>query len=180
ELLEDEDSPWWDDRATLNVVEQRDEILEQALEEARAQLTVTLGKEPTDWRWGRLHQLTPTHAVLGGEGVPALVKDYVNLPSRELGGGSSIVNATGWDASDFDEDGFPNFAVNWVPSMRMVVDLADLDASTWVNLTGNSGHPASSHYGDQYQAWVDGDTYPWPFTRAAVDEAAEDTLSLGP
>ncbi|HLS65127.1 MAG TPA: penicillin acylase family protein, partial [Ruania sp.] len=47
ELLEDEDSPWWDDRATLNVVEQRDEILEQALEEARAQLTVTLGKEPT-------------------------------------------------------------------------------------------------------------------------------------
>ncbi|WP_022919480.1 penicillin acylase family protein [Ruania albidiflava] len=180
ELLEDEDSPWWDDRATLNVVEQRDEILEQALEEARAQLSVTLGKEPTDWRWGRLHQLTPSHAVLGGDGIPALVRDYVNLPSRELGGGASIVNATGWDASDFDDEGFPNFAVNWVPSMRMVVDLADLDASTWVNLTGNSGHPASSHYDDQYQSWVDGETYPWPFTRAAVDEAAEDTLTLSP
>lgn len=180
ELLEDEDSPWWDDRATLNVVEQRDEILAQALVDARAQLTVSLGMEPTDWSWGRLHELTPTHAVLGGEGVPGFVADYVNLPSTELGGGPSIVNATGWSAAEWDEDGYPQFSVNWVPSMRMVVDTADLDASTWVNLTGNSGHPASSHYDDQYQAWADGETFAWPFTRPAVEEAEVETLRLHP
>ncbi|WP_147916144.1 penicillin acylase family protein [Ruania zhangjianzhongii] len=180
ELLDDEDSPWWDDRATLNVVEQRDEILAQALVDARAQLTVSLGMEPTDWRWGRLHELTPTHAVLGGDAVPGFVADYVNLPRTELGGGPSIVNATGWSAAEWDEDGYPQFSVNWVPSMRMVVDTADLDASTWVNLTGNSGHPASSHYDDQYQAWADGETFAWPFTRAAVEEAGAETLRLHP
>lgn len=180
ELLEDEDSPWWDDRATLNVVEQRDEILAQALVDARAQLTVSLGMEPTDWSWGRLHELTPTHAVLGGEGVPGFVADYVNLPSAELGGGPSIVNATGWSAAAWDEDGYPEFSVNWVPSMRMVVDTADLDASTWVNLTGNSGHPASAHYDDQFDTWADGETHPWPFTRPAVEEAGADTLRLHP
>ena len=180
ELLEDEDNPWWDDRATLNVVEQRDEILAQALVDARTQLTVSLGKEPTDWSWGRLHQLTPSHPVLGGDGVPGVVADYVNLSSTQLGGGPSIVNATGWSASNWDEDGYPDFSVNWVPSMRMVVDLADLDASTWVNLTGNSGHPASAHYDDQYQTWAGGETFGWPFTRAAVDEAEADTLRLHP
>ena len=180
ELLQDEDSPWWDDRATLNVVEQRDEILAQALVDARAQLTVSLGQQPADWRWGRLHELTPTHAVLGGADVPGIVADYVNLPSTELGGGPSIVNATGWSATEWDEDGYPEFSVNWVPSMRMVVDTADLDASTWVNLTGNSGHPASSHYDDQFQAWADGETFAWPFTRAAVEEAEAETLRLHP
>ena len=27
-----------------------------------------------------------------------------------------------------------------MPSMRMIVDLANLDASRWIQLTGNSGH----------------------------------------
>ena len=67
-------------------------------------------------------------------------------------GGSAIVNANGWDASQ-------GFAVNWAPSMRMVVDLGDLDRSRWVNQTGASGHPFSPHYDDQVGAWVEGETY---------------------
>ena len=35
-----------------------------------------------------------------------------------MGGGPSIVNATGWNAAE-------GYAVDWVPSLRMVVDLAD-------------------------------------------------------
>lgn len=179
ELLTDEDNPWWDDKTTVNVVEQRDEILHQALVEARAQLTVQLGKHPQQWQWGRLHVLTPTHPVLGGESVPGFVADYVNLPARQLGGGPAIVDATGWNAASWQE-GNPDFSVDAVPSMRMVVDLADLNSSTWVDLSGNSGHPASGHYDDQYQAWADGDTYPWSFTRKAVEAAAEERLSLVP
>ena len=48
--------------------------------------------------------------------------------------------------------------------MRMVVSLADLDDSRWINLTGVSGHPASSHYTDQTDLYVDGQTLPWAFT----------------
>ncbi|MBK5249409.1 MAG: penicillin acylase family protein, partial [Actinomycetales bacterium] len=178
-LLEDETNPWWDDRATLTVVEQRDEILGLALTEARMQLTVSLGKDPADWQWGRVHQAAPEHAVLGGDGIPWIVRDFVNPDPIAVGGGSSMVNANGWSASDW-VDGYPNFTVTAVPSMRMVVDLSDLDASTWVSLTGNSGHPASGHYDDQFPAWAAGETFGWPFTRTAVEEAERHTLTLLP
>ncbi len=45
--------------------------------------------------------------------------------------------------------------------MRMVVSLADLDKSRWVNLTGVSGHAFDPHYVDQTKLWVDGETLPW-------------------
>ena len=64
--------------------------------------------------------------------------------------------------------------------MRMVVDLDDLYRSTWVVATGVSGHPASPHYEDQLATWAKGETYAWAFSREAVDEAAEDELTLVP
>ena len=41
----------------------------------------------------------------------------------EVGGGSEVVDATSWDAAG------DSYAVTSAPSMRMVVSLADLDAS---------------------------------------------------
>ncbi|WP_420111493.1 penicillin acylase family protein, partial [Pseudactinotalea sp.] len=183
-LLEDAESPWWDDRATLTVVEQRDQILAQALIAARTQLTVLLGKVPADWRWGSLHEAAPQHQVLGGEDVPGIVRTLVNADPIGVPGGSSIVNANGWDAASWEDvDGelvYPVFDVTWVPSMRMVLDLSDWDASTWVQLTGNSGHPLSSNYTDQFGAWAEGETFPWAFSTAAVEDAEVDTLTLRP
>jgi len=173
-LLDDPDNAWWDDRTTVTVVESRDEILVRTLTAARLELTVTLGKDPSGWTWGRLHTAAPQHPVLGGDAVPALVHRLVNPEAVAVAGGSSIVDATSWDAAS------GSFAVTAAPSMRMVVDLADLDASTWVTLTGTSGHPASVHYTDQLDAWSRGQTYPWPFSPAAVEESATRTLTLRP
>ena len=36
--------------------------------------------------------------------------------------------------------------------MRQVIDVSDFDASTWVNLTGASGHAYNAHYADQVDA----------------------------
>ncbi len=173
-LLEEPDSPWWDDHRTVNVVESRDEILVQALETARLELTVTLGKKAADWQWGRLHIAVPEHPVLGGEGIPGLFRQLFNPRPLAVGGGSSIVNATSWDAAS------GSFAVTDAPSMRMVVDLADLDASTWVTMTGTSGHPGSVHYTDQFDTWAAGETFPWPFSLDAVHEASVRELTLRP
>jgi penicillin amidase len=173
-LLEDPDNPWWDDRTTVNVVESRDELLSRALETARLELTVELGKDVRDWEWGRLHTAAPQHAVLGGESLPDLVRELVNPRPLEVPGGSSIVNATAWNAAS------GSFAVTAGPAMRMVVDLGDLDASTWVALTGTSGHPGSVHYTDQFDAWAHGGTFAWPFSADAVREAAARELTLRP
>nr|WP_297425815.1 penicillin acylase family protein [uncultured Actinotalea sp.] len=173
-LLDEPASPWWDDRRTVNVVESRDEILSRALESARLRLTVDLGKTPTDWRWGAIHVAAPEHPVLGGEGVPEPVRRLVNPSPQGVSGGSSIVDATSWDAAS------GSFAVTAGPVIRMVVDLGDLDASSWVTMTGTSGHPGSVHYTNQFGAWAAGETFPWPFSRDAVEEASGSELTLRP
>ncbi len=170
-LLKRKDDPWWDNKATPGAVENRDEIVRQAMTSARIELTRSLGKDPTHWQWGRLHRLDLKHAVLGGHTVPAPVRWLVNRGPWDLGGGTSLVDATGWNAHD-------GYAVDWVPSMRMVVDLGDLDQSRWVNLTGASGHPMDAHYTDQTDAWAQGRTYPWPFSEEAVRRLSGDELTL--
>ena len=57
--------------------------------------------------------------------------------------------------------------------MRMVVDLTDLDASRWVQLTGQSGHVFDPHYTDQVEALADGETYPWPFSAERARRRAD-------
>ena len=172
--IDDPMSSWWDDRRTANIVETRDSILQQALVNARSELTVRLGSDPSDWRWGSLHTLDLEHPVLGGESVPGIVRGFVNPPTLEMSGGAAIVDATSWDAST------GSFEVTAGPSMRAVVDLADLDASTWVVVTGTSGHPASSHYEDQLSTWAAGDSYTWRSSREAVEAESKDELTLTP
>lgn len=172
-LLTDVKSPWWDNKLTINVVEGRDEILRQALVKARSDLTRRLGKDPGQWQWGQLHQMTLRHKILGTDASPGMVRWMVNNGPYAVSGGSAIVNATSWDAGT-------GFAVTAAPSMRMVVDLADLDSSRWIALSGVSGHPFHEHYADQTEDWVAGRQRPWRFTEEAVrrDDPEELTLTV--
>lgn len=84
-----------------------------------------------------------------------------------------MVNATGWPLGE-------GFATTTVPSMRMVVDLSDFDASGWNHLTGASGHAFHENYTDQTATWQAAGLIPWAFTRDAVTAATEHTLTLEP
>jgi penicillin amidase len=171
-LLGQPDNKWWDDVRTRNHQETRDEILQVALREARLELTSRLGKRTNRWSWGKLHTLELRNASFGTEG-PGLVQKLFNRGPVRLGGGSAVVDATGWDAAE-------GYQVDWVPSMRMVVDLGNLDSSRWINLTGESGHPCHDNYADQVSEWRDGWTIAFPFSREAVTQAREHTLTLVP
>ncbi|MFD7888577.1 penicillin acylase family protein [Streptomyces albidoflavus] len=172
--LEKEDSEWWQSPATRtdDATKTRDQLFERAMEDARWELTAKLGKDMDSWNWGRLHQLTLKNQTLGTSG-PGLVQKILNRGPWDLGGGEATVNATGWNAA-------AGYDVIWVPSMRMVVNLGDLDKSEWINLTGASGHVYSPHYTDQTEKWVKGELLPWAFTDKAVKKATEDTLVLKP
>jgi len=174
QLLKDPMNPWWDDKTTPGVTEGSGAILKRALEDARLDLARKLGKVPATWRWGRLHQLNLKHAVLGKDPAPGFIQDIFNRGGIELGGGNSIVNANSWDASG------PGYEVTAGPSMRMVVDLSNLDASRWVNATGQSGHANNPHYADQIDAWAANEPFPWPFDTQAVTAAKENDLTLVP
>lgn len=171
QLLLQPTNPWWDDRTTDDI-ETRDDILRQAQLDARDELTALLGRDPQTWSWGQLHHLDLRNATLGESGL-APVEWLENREDYQVAGGGSIVNATSWDAAE-------GYEVTSAPSMRMVVSLADFDDSRWINLTGVSGHPASGHYVDQTQLWVDGETLPWLFSEEAVSGAAGAGLKLVP
>jgi penicillin amidase len=171
ELLTDPGSAWWDDVDTDDV-ERRDDILRQAMRSARDELTSLQSPNPDEWTWGRLHALELRSSTLGESGI-GVVERLFNRGGWEISGGSAIVAATSWDARE-------GYGVTSAPSMRMVVDLDDLDASRWVSLTGVSGHAFADHYTDQTDVFVAGDTLAWPFTPDAVEAAAEDELTLTP
>jgi penicillin amidase len=167
-LLEDPDSAWWDGAEAAG----RDEVLAAAMTAAADELTDLLGDDPADWRWGDLHTLTATHESFGTSGIGP-VEWLFNRGPVESAGGSAIVNATGWEPHE-------GYGITAVPSMRMVVDLADRDASTWVHLTGNSGHAFHPNYDDQLSLWSEGETLPFVVSEEAVREAATDELTLTP
>ncbi|HIW63286.1 MAG TPA: penicillin acylase family protein [Candidatus Stackebrandtia excrementipullorum] len=171
DLLTTPDSPWWD-RADTDEVETRDDILLSSAHAATAELEDAQGTDFTAWRWGAMHTLTVTHQSLGSSGI-ALMEQIFNSKTVESGGGTGLVNATGWDAA-------AGYEVTTVPSMRMIVDLNDFDQSQWINLTGNSGHPFHRNHADQLPYWRDGLLLPMVWSRSAVDEAGRNTVTFHP
>jgi len=172
QLVQQPDSPWWDDPATPRV-ERRDDIFAQALMDAVANLQKYYGKDPAGWpAWGKLHTLTFRNQSLGESGV-APIEALFNRGPFQTSGGESLVNATGWSV-------FKSFQVDWLPSMRMIVDLSDLDNSLTVHTTGESGHAFSKHYIDLAPLWAAGKYYPMVWSTQQVQAAAVDRLTLKP
>ncbi len=172
-LLESPGDPYWDNVDTDDIEEHRDMILIAAARHARDEMTSLQGKEPEKWSWGRLHAITFNEQTFGTRHPDTPLGWVFNHGPLDVGGGTSIVQATGWDASS-------GYETTWAPSMRMVVDLGDLDESRWIDSTGVSGHPFHEHFGDQADLWRTGATLPMRSSEDAVREAAEHRFVLTP
>ncbi|MFZ5880208.1 MAG: penicillin acylase family protein [Chloroflexota bacterium] len=170
-IVADNTNAWWDDQSTPQV-ETRDDIFAKAIAEAVTEMEKTLGKDSSKWKWGTLHTATFENGTLGKSGV-SLIEDLFNRGPFPTGGGKSIVNATGWTTTD-------GYFVDWLPSMRMIVDLGDLNNSITVHTTGQSGHAYHPHYADMAPLWADVQYYPmWWDQPSAIDDA-EGHLVLKP
>lgn len=167
------DSPWWDDPATEQI-EDREAMMGRALQAAVEDLGSRLAGGPQSWNWGQVHRETPTHDILGGQGIPAPIRNYFNGLPRAVPGGSSIPNAMGFSPELVD--GHADFEVGPGPSMRMVVDMGGQDR--WIVSSGVSGHPASSHVDDQLDMWARGESLLWTFDKPA--KGKRNTLVLRP
>ncbi|NOZ48698.1 MAG: penicillin acylase family protein [Chloroflexi bacterium] len=173
QLAFDPSSHWWDNVHTP-AVETRDDIFAQAMNDAYDLLVKKQGKKIDDWRWGKVHTATFRNKTLGMSGV-SLIEKIFNRGPYETSGGNNIVNATSWST---DPDHL--FQVRAVPSMRMIVDLADFNRSITINTTGQSGHPYHPHYDDQIDNWRFIQYAPMFWDRAQLEAKAEDTLILSP
>ncbi|MEW5740907.1 MAG: penicillin acylase family protein [Myxococcota bacterium] len=141
----------WDDLRTPQK-ETRDAVVRAALEAAVSELHDAQGGEPSSWRWGALHWHRPMHAF----GSRSVLDGTVNLERMEAGGELDSI----WKSHfDLGNEKAP-FKVVAGPVWRAVMDLGDLSHSQWVVDTGASGWPKSPHYGDQYEAWRNGELVP--------------------
>jgi penicillin amidase len=145
----------------INANAARDKLLETTLEDSIAEIRANLGTDQTEWKWGNLHKAYFRHP---------LGSDKWNLPPQSRPGDGYTVNANGG----------PHYSQTSGASYREVLDLSDWDRSLTTNVPGESGNLEDPHYGDLIAGWADGHYHPLPFSRKAVEAAAEEKLLLLP
>jgi penicillin amidase len=165
------DAAWWDDIST-DAEETQIDIVVRSLQQTVAWFEENVGDDMQTWTWGELHTATFVSNPLGASNI-ALLKTLVNRGPFPADGGSSIVNAAGWRWAKPAE-------IVSIASMRMIVDMSDMDASRVVIPTGQSGHPFHPHYEDLIPLWLDGEYQELWFSQEAVEAAAVDELILQP
>lgn len=176
-LMDKPTDPWWDNKSTPAVVEQRDQILVKALVEARMELTAGLGKQPTSWTWGALHTHASGVYPLGADKAAWWTRKLLTTPQQQLPGSFTTVRLTGWDAATARD-----FSVTRASLARSVASLSAQEESRWNIYGGASGHRASGHLFDQTPAWLDAGTSTWRSVAADIptEEAAELLLVPSP
>ncbi|MDW8354127.1 MAG: penicillin acylase family protein [Bryobacterales bacterium] len=136
-------------------------VLESALEAALQDIESRLGPDEAAWRWGRLHTVEFRH--------PLGVKAWHRGPFERPGDAHTVNAASG-----------PAFRQTNGASYRQIFDLADWDRSVITNVPGESGDPSSKHYDDLIADWLEGRYHPLPFSRAAVEAATVERITLEP
>jgi penicillin amidase len=141
-VLQAQPSPWWrnDKRGLITA----------ALNDAVAALADQLGPGPAQWRLDqRLHVALRHQIALA---VPALGWLF-NRPDVPWGGSSATVGRARYSYAR-------PFEVDTAATVRAVAKMTAAPRLLSVIPGGQSGHPLSPHYADQFPAWLAGELYP--------------------
>ena len=171
-LLKDPNHILWDDVNTSGK-ENLTDILERTLSISdKTIVEIFDSSDSDDWEWGKIHTITYPTNLLGEAGIPILT-GLVNIGPVETSGSNFAINSTDWGFGD-------DFTIGSYPSMRMVVDLSNLDNSRTVLPSGQSGHVMSKYYDDQVDNWIENDMYANYFSREIVELNQKDLMYLRP
>lgn len=137
-ILADNDT-WW--CAPLSCAEQTGAALSRALE----RLQQAYGADVASWRWGAAHPSLSVHRPFGQ--VPGLARVFdIAVP---VGGDGQTVNA-----AQYWLEGEQPYASRHGAGLRLLFDLADLEASRYILHTGQSGVVYSRRYRDMRDEWA--------------------------
>ncbi|MBD2360390.1 penicillin acylase family protein [Anabaena minutissima FACHB-250] len=168
-IIQQPNSNWWDNAKTTQV-ENRDQILQQAFREAVDELERIQGKNPQSWNWGKLHTITFRNATLGKSGVTP-IEALFNRGAFSTSGNGETINANRWRANK-------SFEVTDIPSLRMIVDLSNLNNSLAIHTPGQSGHAFHRHYADMIDPWRKLEYHPMLWEQKTVAAKAVAKLKL--
>jgi penicillin amidase len=129
-----------------------DALLLRCLTGALDQGSKIQGSKVSRWDYGQFQELRLESPVAGR--LP-LIGKYFNIGPVPMSGAPTTVK---------------QYTRRLGPSMRMIIDLGDLEHS-FANLdAGESGQRLSSHYKDQWEAYYVGHSFPMPFGKVEANE----------
>ncbi len=121
-------------------------VMLNCFKEAVEDLVSSMGSNPANWRWGKIHKVTLKHHI--GDDVS---KATYNRGPFKIGG-SGVVPCM----QEFQLTKKLPYQVHMGAPHRLVLDLYTKEA--WEVMTaGNSGHTASPHYDDMVKMWLNGE-----------------------
>lgn len=135
-----------------------DALLIRSLGEGIEEGAKIQGSKISRWDYGQFNDLRIPHPVLGQ--LPLIGKYFDIGPVPMSGSGDTIKQTTR----------------RLGPSMRMIVDLSNLEASLQNITIGESGQPLSPHYKDQWKAYYGATSFPMQFQHVS----AKSVLSVRP
>ena len=143
-------SVWWDNVATKDKIESKEEIVTSSFRNTFSFLQNQLGENVENWTWDRVVSVEYKHAV----GEVAALRKYFNVGPFVTNGGDQVINN---QIYDIDSTGV--YKVKAGPSTRRIVDFSDVENSLAILPTGQSGRVFSKHYKDQAKKYLNGDFF---------------------
>ena len=137
------------------------ELLIACYADAREALTKRLGRDESQWTWGRWAQVGFPHPLAR---VPLVGQQFLIQPFPQNGSGGNVTTVN----------------VGRSVSMRFIADPGDWDKTQQGIALGESGLPSSPHWRDQLEDWRNVTPRVFPFTKAAVERATKETVVLAP
>jgi penicillin amidase len=126
---------------------------------------LTDNKAPADlsrWLYGRIHTIDIEHPIFDrSEALRRLLGQPTGTGPQPLSGDTTTIKQVGH---------------TFGPSERFTADLANPDNSTMNLPLGQSSNPSSPWFMDQFQPWLQGTTFAFPFANVT----ATHTLTLNP
>jgi penicillin G amidase len=159
-LINNEQSPWWDNVNTPDVQEARLQIVETAAVNTLALLQKTSGSEAVDWQWQKIHTLTHNHPL----GAVKPLDKFFSVGPYAVAGGQEVVNNLTFSLAT---TGY--FPVTVGPALRKITDFSAIEQGVTVSPTGQSGNVMSKHYDDQAELFATGNFRPMLMNRKDIE-----------
>lgn len=159
-----ENSIWWDNVKTTSKKESRTEIITSSFLNALTFLENQLGENVDNWLWKRVISLEHEHAIGKAGGV---LRSIFNVGPFETIGGNEVINN-----QIFKLDSTGVYKITAGPSTRRVIDFSDIENSSAILPTGQSGNVFSEHYKDQAQKFIDGKFVTMSLNEAEIKKSA--------
>ena len=130
----------------IPVAPEREQFLQDCLAGTTAVLQQTLGSDPQQWQWGRLHQAQFPHA-LGV--IRPLTTLFTPLPFPIGGDGDTV-----FQTSILPDSPYASNAIS--VSSRHVIDMGNMSQITAILAPGQSSHVGNLHHDDLLPLWRQG------------------------